>query len=203
MRAILWCNGPLPSESLISDLANSVSLIFGIDGGADKASEMGYEVSKAIGDMDSVVLSNWEGKVVFLEDQNKSDLSKSISYVNSLGVNEVDVVGVEGGDYGHVFGAFAALNEAPVGMKIRLHYESGVMHLVSPSNGGFNEVIHRGQKFSVFALTPCKVMDVIGGKWELRGRQLSMSTRGLSNEGLGDSVSVTSDGIAAVYTERS
>lgn len=38
---------------------------------------------------------------------------------------------------------------------------------------------------------------------ELRGRQLSMSTKGLSNEGLGDSVSVTSDGIAAVYTERS
>ena len=41
--------------------------------------------------------SVWEDKSIFLEDQSKSDLSKSIHYVNSLGVTEIDVIGVEGG----------------------------------------------------------------------------------------------------------
>ena len=46
-------------------------------------------------------------------------------------------------------------------------------------------------------------VNVIGGKWELAGQQLKMSTRGLSNEGLGALVRVTSDGVVAVYVERS
>ena len=203
MKAILWCNGALPSESIVGEIMSSTSLIFGVDGGADKASSMGYDVFKVLGDLDSVEHSKWEDRSIFLDDQSKSDLSKSIHYVNSLGFEEVDVVGVEGGDYGHVFGAFAALNEAPEGMNVRMHYESGVFHLSSPSNNGFNELIEKGRKFSVFALSSCMKVNVIGGKWELAGKRLKMSTRGLSNEGLGALVRVTSDGVVAVYVERS
>ena len=88
-------------------------------------------------------------------------------------------------------------------MNVRMHYESGVFHLSSPSNNGFNELIEKGRKFSVFALSSCMKVNVIGGKWELAGQQLKMSTRGLSNEGLGALVRVTSDGVVAVYVERS
>jgi len=45
-------------------------------------------------------------------------------------------------------------------------------------------------------------VNVTGGKWELAGQQLQLSTKGLSNEGLGDLVRVTSDGVVAVYVER-
>ena len=48
-----------------------------------------------------------------------SDLSKSLQYVNSVGITEVDVVGVDGGDYGHVFGVMASMTEAPLGMRLR------------------------------------------------------------------------------------
>lgn len=202
MKVILWCNGDLPSDTIAREITSSKSLIFGVDGGADKASSMGYDVSKVLGDLDSVKHSVWEDKSIFLEDQSKSDLSKSIHYVSSLGVTEIDVIGVEGGDYGHVFGVFATLNEVPDGMNVRMHYESGVLHLVSPSNNGFSEPMEKGRKFSVFALESCMKVNVTGGKRELAGKQLQMSTKGLSNEGLGDPVRVTSDGVVAVYVER-
>ncbi len=92
MRAILWCNGNLPSESLVGNVKSSLSLIYGVDGGADKASSMGYDVTNVLGDLDSVDHSKWVDKAVLLDDQNRSDLSKSISYVDSLGVKEVDAV---------------------------------------------------------------------------------------------------------------
>ena len=37
MKVILWCNGELPSETIAREIMSSTSLIFGVDGGADKA----------------------------------------------------------------------------------------------------------------------------------------------------------------------
>ena len=65
MKVILWCNGDLPSDTLAREITSSKSLIFGVDGGADKASSMGYDVSKVLGDLDSVKHSVWEDKSIF------------------------------------------------------------------------------------------------------------------------------------------
>ena len=87
-------------------------------------------------------------------------------------------------------------------MNVRMHYESGVLYLVSPQIMVSVSLMEKGRKFSVFALGSCMKVNVTGGKWELSEKQLQMSTKGLSNEGLGDPVRVTSDGAVAVYVER-
>ena len=107
------------------------------------------------------------------------------------------------GDYGHVFGVMSSMTEAPSGMRLRLHFESGVLHFSSPNNGGFSDHIPLGQKFSVFALAPSKRTTVIGGIWKLESKALSFSTRGLSNEGLGDLVKVSSDAPLAIFVSES
>ena len=203
MKGVLWCNGVLPSDSVIDRALKERVPIFGVDGGADKAKSMGFEVSQALGDMDSIDESSWGDNMKTLENQEMSDLSKSLEYVNSIGITEVDVIGVEGGDYGHVFGVMASMIEAPLGMRLRMHFESGILHLSSPTNGGFSEHMPLGQKFSVFALTPSKRTTVIGGKWSLDNEALSFSTRGLSNEGLGDLVKVSSDAPLAIFVSES
>ena len=48
--------------------------------------------------MDSIDISSWSGKMKVLPDQDRSDLSKALEYVNSIGVREVDIVGVVGGE---------------------------------------------------------------------------------------------------------
>ncbi|MBP12215.1 MAG: thiamine diphosphokinase [Euryarchaeota archaeon] len=203
MRVVLWCNGVLPDASTVDRALAGEVLIYGVDGGADKAESMGFEVSEALGDMDSIDVSSWTGKMKVLPNQDRSDLSKALEYVNSIGIMEVDIIGVEGGDYGHVFGSMASLTEAPDGMKIRIHFESGVLYFSSPSNGGFEMHILVGQKFSVFALTPSMSTSVTGGKWTLDNEALSFSTRGLSNEGMGSLVTVSSDAPMAIFVNDS
>ncbi len=58
-----------------------------------------------------------------------------------------------------------------------------------------------GEVFSVFALEPSKVW-ISGAKWEMSGDLLSLSTRGLHNEGMGGMVSVRSDGVLAIISLR-
>ncbi len=199
MKGILWCNGVLPSKSVLDRFLTHGVPIFGVDGGADKALSMGYEIYEVLGDMDSVDSSIWEGKMTLLMDQDRSDLSKSLEYIEGIGITDVDIVGAEGGDHGHVIGSIASLTDAPEGMKVRIHYESGVIHLVSPTNDGFNQRMRVRQKFSVFALTECERASVLGSRWELDNESLSFSTKGLGNEGLGGVVSVRADGLIAVF----
>ena len=54
MRAVLWCNGSIPTESVVEWVLKSGAPVFGVDGGADKAHGLGVEVSGVLGDMDSV-----------------------------------------------------------------------------------------------------------------------------------------------------
>ncbi|DAC41275.1 MAG TPA: hypothetical protein HA314_01810, partial [Candidatus Thalassarchaeaceae archaeon] len=68
MKGILWCNGVLPSDSVIDRALRDGVPIFGVDGGADKAKSMGFEVSEALGDMDSIDEYSWSGKMKFLPD---------------------------------------------------------------------------------------------------------------------------------------
>ena len=45
MRAVLWCNGSIPTESVVEWVLKSGAPVFGVDGGADKAHGLGVEVS--------------------------------------------------------------------------------------------------------------------------------------------------------------
>ena len=78
MKGILWCNGVLPSNSVIDRALKDGVPIFGVDGGADKAKSMGFEVSEALGDMDSIDAPSWIDKMKTLPNQETSDLSKSL-----------------------------------------------------------------------------------------------------------------------------
>ena len=81
------------------------------------------------------------------------------------------------------------------------HTLGGVTHRYHPSMGEMELVIGKGVPFSVFALTACGSVELRGSKWELDGERLDLSTRGLSNEGKGGAVSISSDGTLAIFVE--
>ncbi len=201
MRAFLWCNGSIPPSSVIDLVSSSGAPVFGVDGGADRALESGIEVDEVLGDIDSVDASDWEGRVVELIDQTTSDLAKSLVLLIERGFTEIDVVGVDGGEADHVLGNWAAILDAPAGATIRMHHESRVTTRVHPEEGEFCVVIGQGEAFSVFALEPCKVW-ISGSKWEVSGDFLSLSSRGLHNEGKGGIVSIRGEGVLAVISRR-
>ena len=66
MRALLWCNGEKPSDRVLTGLVEE-TILFGVDGGADKAAESGFEVTEVLGDLDSIS-KGWEGEITELAD---------------------------------------------------------------------------------------------------------------------------------------
>ena len=201
MRAVLWCNGSTPTRRVTDSVVTGGVMLYGVDGGAEKASECGFDVIEAIGDLDSLDIEKWKGGVQELPGQSSSDLVKSIGLLIERGFGEIDVVGVEGGSPDHLMGNWAALSESPSGAIIRLHHEEHVTRRLHPEEGVVELKIDEGVVFSVFALGTGKTW-LQGAKWELTGEVLSFSTRGLHNEGIGGLVSIRSEVILAVVTPR-
>ncbi len=201
MRALLWCNGQHPSEIVVEGLLKG-AVCFGVDEGADRAAEAGYEVDQVLGDLDSVDSDRWRGRTYELADQSSSDLAKSLSLLIERGYNEIDVVGSDGGDTSHFLGSWAALCEVPSGAVIRLHHEDSVTHRVHPQEGEREFAVRAGGEFSVFALTPCRSVHLHGARWELDGAPMSLSTEGLHNVGSGESVHIRADGVLVVIVPR-
>ena len=201
MRALLWCNGQQPSKTVVEGLLEG-AVCFGVDGGADRAAEAGYEVEQVLGDLDSVDSDRWRDRTYELADQSSSDLAKSLSLLIERGYNEIDIVGSDGGATSHFLGSWAALCEAPPGAVIRLHHEDSVTHRVHPQEGEREFAVRSGGVFSVFALTPCRSVHLHGARWELDGAPMSLSTEGLHNVGSGKSVRIRADGVLAVIVPR-
>lgn len=201
MRAVLWCNGDSPSSLVIERVALEGAELFGVDGGADKARASGYSVGEAIGDMDSLDTESWNGSMNKISGEGNSDLSKSLEVAIQRGFQEIDVIGIEGGSFGHQLGVIGSLAEISGESKVKLHHETGVTHRYHPSMGTMELMIDEGASFSVFALTSCESVYLRGSKWELDGEPMDLSTRGLSNVGKGEAVSISSDGTLALFVE--
>lgn len=201
MRAVLWCNGSMPPSMVIDSVISGDVPVFGVDGGGDCATESGIEVEEILGDLDSVDVLSWEGRTVELTEQTTSDLAKSLVLLIDRGFDEIDIVGADGGEPAHVLGNWAAMHDAPPGALIRIHHENHVTTRIHPEEGEVSMEIGLGEVFSVFALEPSKVW-ISGAKWEMSGGLLSLSTRGLHNEGMGGMVSVRSDGVLAIISLR-
>ena len=201
MRAVLWCNGSIPSRSITESVISEGSELFGVDCGAEKASDSGFQVIETMGDLDSIDIQDWRGGVQELPDQSSSDLAKSIGLLIERGFLEIDVIGVDGGTPDHLLGNWAALCESPHGACIRLHHEGHVTRRLHPEEGEVEIQIDEGVKFSVFALETGKVW-INGARWELSGEEVAFSTLGLHNEGVGGLVSIRSEGVLAMVTPR-
>lgn len=201
MRAVLWCNGSPPPSTVIDSVIIDGVPVFGVDGGADRASEFGIEVAEVLGDLDSVGVVDRRWDSVELSEQTTSDLAKSLVLLIQRGFTDIDVLGVDGGEPDHVFGNWAAMLDAPPGAMIRMHHESRVTRRVHPEEGELKMEVELGESFSVFSLEPGKVW-ISGSKWEMDGEFLPLSSRGLHNEGLGGLVSIRGEGVLAVFSRR-
>ena len=201
MRGVLWCNGSIPTESVVEWVLTTGAPVFGVDGGSDKAHSCGIEVVEVLGDMDSLDESAWKGRTLPLNEQTFSDLAKSIRELIHRGFDEIEIVGADGGDPSHILGNWAAMNDAPSGARIRIHHEEQVSTRLHPDDEGFSAEFEEGELFSIFAIEAGKIW-ISGAKWELHGDDLGLSSRGLHNEGIGDVVNIRGEGVLILVSKR-
>ena len=201
MRGVLWCNGSIPSKSVVEWVLSTEAPVFGVDGGADKARSLGIDVIEVLGDMDSVDESSWKGMTQPLNEQSFSDLAKSIKQLMDRGFEEIEIVGADGGDPSHILGNWGSMNDAPSGARIRIHHEEQVSTRIHPDEGEFSAEFEKGELFSVFSIGTGKVW-ISGARWEVDGENLVLSSRGMHNEGTGDIVKIKGEGILLLISKR-
>ena len=201
MRGVLWCNGSIPSKSVVEWVLSTEAPVFGVDGGADKARSLGIEVIEVLGDMDSVDESSWKGRTIPLNEQSFSDLTKSIEQLMDRGFEEIEIVGADGGDPSHILGNWGSMNDAPSGARIRIHHEEQVSTRIHPGEGEYSAEFEEGEVFSVFSIGTGKVW-ISGARWEVDGENLVLSSRGLHNEGTGGVVNIRGEGVLVLVSNR-
>ena len=201
MRGVLWCNGSIPTESVVEWVLTTGAPVFGVDGGADKANDLGVEVVEVLGDMDSLDESAWKGRTLPLNEQTFSDLAKSIEELIHRGFNEIEIVGADAVSVASMFRNWGSMNDAPSGARIRIHHEEQVSTRIHPDEGEFSAEFEEGELFSVFSIGAGKVW-ISGAKWELHGDDLGLSSRGLHNEGIGDVVNIRGEGVLILVSKR-
>ena len=197
MRAILWCNGRNPTIEMMEVFDKDIPL-FGVDGGADKAKNAGYDVIEVLGDLDSVDSEEWNKKSTELPDPSNSDLAKSLAELASRGFNSIDIVGIDGGSPSHILGNWAALADAPGSLCIRMQHENGTTIRLHPDEGAAEFEAEIGTEFSVFALSKCERVTIGGAKWNLDSQPLDFSTHGLHNLTTETHLKIQADGIIAI-----
>ena len=200
MRAVLWCNGKTPSKEVMESVISPGTPVFGVDGGADKASEAGVVVDGVLGDLDSCDRESWQDKAVEIYDQTKSDLAKSISYLVEAGYDQIEIIGADGGSHQHILGNWGALVESPKGPRLRIHHENSISRRLDPGEI-FKMRFGKGEVFSIFSFCPGRAW-VSGARWSLSGDEISFSTRGLHNEGTGEEVSVEAEVVIVIIYPR-
>tara|TARA_Y100000588_G_C14191178_1_gene898064 strand:- start:167 stop:823 length:657 start_codon:yes stop_codon:yes gene_type:complete len=155
---LLIANGKFPKSELIDSVSSENCSVVCCDGAAKKACDHNIEPDIIIGDMDSIspeLHSKFSDKVIQIDEQSSSDLSKALDWLNQNDVESVSVIGADGLRDDHAIGNILLLLENKYKYKIKMITEFGIFDLItttSNSEESFSFESFRGQAISIFCL---------------------------------------------------
>lgn len=202
---LLFANGSLPNSAIVNELIDSCETIVACDGGGNHCLEYELIPDYLTGDFDSIESPAIEKfriqgtQIIEMQNQNKSDLSKTLQWLESCRVKSIDVVGVEGGRLDHQFGVWASLIESE--SYATLHYDEFILHRIPNSRKTIQTVV--GRIVSLHPVTTCEDVELTGCEYQLNGEMMSIGTRGIHNVATSDTVKISkSSGELFLLIER-
>ena len=186
----LFGNGPSPTHPIVKDRLKSINTFFCVDGGADKLITMGYTPDVILGDLDSISKKKtiYDSTIVYLEDQSKNDLEKSISWCVNQGIDELELFGFSYGRDDHHFANLFIMKDFSDKIKMKMYTDRSLVlcinkHSTFPSKAN--------QTVSIFTFNKKTTITTTGLKYTLNNSPLTFSSQGISNLATGSSFSVT------------
>ena len=204
-RVLVIANGEIPSSKVVNNLLQNCDFIVACDGGLNHCNKLEIMPNLLCGDLDSIDSDLSEGlnseltDVIQMQNQDKSDLSKALSYLRDEGFTSIDVIGIEGGRLDHQFGVWSCLIESD--SYASLHYEDFVLKRVP--NDTIQLQTKLGKIVALHAITPCKGVSLAGCKFTLNNDTLEIGTRGIHNLAQAETIEVSKvSGELLVMIER-
>ena len=182
-RVLVIANGKIPSSEVVNSLLQNCDFIVACDGGLNHCDMLEIIPNLLCGDLDSIDSNFFERlnpeftDVIQMQNQDKSDLSKALSYLRDEGFSSIDVIGIEGGRLDHQFGVWSCLIESD--SYASLHYEDFVLKRVP--NDTIQLQTKLGKIVALHAINQCQGVSLAGCKFTLNNETLEIGTRGIHN----------------------
>lgn len=202
---LMFANGSLPNSAIVNELIESCETVVACDGGGNHCLEYDLTPDYLTGDLDSIESPAIEKfriqgtQIIEMQNQNRSDLSKALQWLESSGVKSIDVVGIEGGRLDHQFGVWSSLIESE--SYATLHYDEFILYRIPNSQKIIPTDI--GKIVSLHPISACEDVEITGCEFELNGEMMSIGTRGIHNVATSDTVRISkSSGELFLLIER-
>lgn len=208
-RIILFANGELPDLNRAHSLLQLDDYVICADGGTRHALALGVQPDLIVGDMDSVdhaQLQSFREAGVSLEsfshDKNETDLELAIHRAVELNPKQIVIVAALGGRLDQTLANIALLTDIRLS-KLDIRLDDGIEEILFCRD----QVEIHGTSGDIVSLLPWQgpVSEVQTAdlKWPLRKETLyPHKTRGVSNEMLGETASVSIGSGALLVVHR-
>jgi thiamine pyrophosphokinase len=197
-RAVIFVNGRIPSLDQVRELIRPNDHIITADGGTRHALALGLLPSLVIGDLDSlnpddrlILEATRTDFRVYPRSKDETDFELVLTHSVSSGYKEILVIGALGNRLDQTLGNLALLTDPSLaGLNVRLDDGTEEAWFVR------TETRVEGHQGDVVSLIPwggeVGGITTTGLRWKLNRETLQPSkTRGLSNELLGESASIS------------
>lgn len=192
-KNVILGNGRFPTHEIPLSILQKAECIICCDGAADILIESGITPSIIIGDMDSI---NETTKETFSDiiipnfNQETNDQTKAIEWAISQNITEVVILGATGLREDHTIGNISLLARYVKDIQVQMVSNYGIF---TPILSSHTFESYKGQKVSIFSLTPQVEITSENLQYSLQNLQLQSWWMGTLNKSIGETFTLDFD----------
>jgi len=184
-------NGEFPTNTEIINKIESAEIIIAIDGATNSLIDCGITPTISIGDFDSIKPSYKDkvSQIVHAEDQNKTDLEKTLDWCIDNNYLSLCIFGISGKSEDHFLGNFFAINEYCDTIDCTIYTDYSI---ITPCIGKTLFHSFKGEIVSIISFESNNKVTSTNLEYPLDTYKLHPSARAIRNKSLGDSFTIES-----------
>ncbi len=194
-RALILGNGSYPEESQTRNIIKKSSFVVCVDGGSIKARELKILPDVIIGDLDSIKSSTiryfneLKTTIIKISSQEENDLEKSILYLLNHGYKRIILLGFIGKRDDQTIATLQVVKK--YFHKAEFQVLSNHSEFFFLGKGEFEFQTMSQQTISLFGFSRAIGISTIGLRFPLKDENLYGGSRGVSNQAISETVSIS------------
>ena len=189
-HTVVLADGKFPENQQVLAMLKSAKVIVCCDGATNKLVSYGLEPNYIAGDLDSIgpeLKTRYADRLYYSPDQETNDLTKAVELCADKGLDDIYIMGATGLREDHTLGNISLLADYAEQVKVSMLTDYGVFCPIL-STADFES--EKGQKVSIFSLTPDCPLTLYGLKYPVVNRPFTSWWQGTLNESLTDTFRV-------------
>ena len=197
-KVALVIDGEFPENQKLINQIKSSDIIIAIDGAANILMENEITPDVAIGDFDSIDSShkNNISTIVNTEDQNKTDLEKTLDWCIDHNYTSLSIFGISGQSEDHFLGNFFIINEYADTINCIIYTDYST---ITPCIGENTFDSFEGETVSIVSFEKENKITSTNLQYPLDAYELSPSVRAIRNTSLGETFTIESSDKVMVF----